>query len=122
MSHCLMHLAPVPQGFPEMAENFVAASFKRSPLRDIAAELTRNSWNSLFFCARPNVGPPRGRWVGNSTVKTVNSTKMALLLYSRGIPVSVDVAKGPRSQRSCLSGDDPKGLRRAGQGGGRNGS
>ena len=28
MSRCVMHLPPVPQGFPEMAENFFAAPFK----------------------------------------------------------------------------------------------
>jgi len=31
MSHCLMHLAPVLQGFSTMTENFLAELFKISP-------------------------------------------------------------------------------------------
>ena len=34
MPHCVMHLAFVPQGFTGMAENFFAAPFKISPVRD----------------------------------------------------------------------------------------
>jgi len=34
MSRCVMHLPLVSQGFPEMAENFFAASFKISPVTD----------------------------------------------------------------------------------------
>ena len=34
MSRCVMHLALVAQCFPEMAENFLAAPFEISPVRD----------------------------------------------------------------------------------------
>ena len=34
-----MHLALAPQGFPEMAGNFLAASFRLSLLKDMAAKM-----------------------------------------------------------------------------------